>query len=374
MRWRAPPSFGVLAVAGIAAVSWQTPMVHAQGSPQVDQEVIPNGEQEAIAKVVSLIEAGASASAKAGQRPVLRDAHAKGHGCVRAEFTVEPNLPADLAKGVFSEGRSFPAWIRFSNGNGTPHDDHAGDGRGMAIKLVGVPGPKILDDEADAVTQDFVMINFPVFFIRNALEYVPFTERSLQGKSADYYAMHPDEKAITDAITSKSVDEVFEQRYFSMTPYRLGDRYIKFSARPVTCTGRAPLVERTGAPPANNPDYLRDGMISWLAEKDACFRFAVPSQSDATMPVEDPTVLWDEARSPFVDVASIRIPRQRFDSPAQQEYCENLSFTPWHSRPEHRPVGGINRMRKAVYSAISRLRHTLNKAPRVEPEAMQSFD
>ena len=84
-------------------------------------------------------------------------------------------------------------------------------------------------------------------------------------------------------------------------------------------------------------------------------------------------MLWDEARSPPIEVATIRIPRQTFDSPAQQAYCENLSFTPWHSLPEHRPLGGINRVRKAVYLAVSTLRHRLNQAPRVEPTGMERF-
>ena len=83
-------------------------------------------------------------------------------------------------------------------------------------------------------------------------------------------------------------------------------------------------------------------------------------------------MLWDEARSPPIEVAMIRIPRQRSDGAAQQAFCENLSFTPWHSLPEHRPIGGINRVRKAVYLAVSTLRHRLNQAPRVEPTAVEA--
>ena len=66
-------------------------------------------------------------------------------------------------------------------------------------------------------------------------------------------------------------------------------------------------------------------------------------------------------------VASITIPAQSFDSPEQDAFCENLSFTPWHCIDAHRPLGGINRVRRVVYEAISRLRHDLNAAPRREP-------
>jgi hypothetical protein len=82
------------------------------------------------------------------------------------------------------------------------------------------------------------------------------------------------------------------------------------------------------------------------------------------MPVEDPTIPWD---APYQKVATIRIPPQTFDTPEQLAFCENLSFTPWHALPEHRPLGGINRARKAVYAAVSAQRHELNGVPEREP-------
>ena len=47
--------------------------------------------------------------------------------------------------------------------------------------------------------------------------------------------------------------------------------------------------------------------------------------------------------------------------------CENLSFTPWHTLLEHRPIGGIQRARKEIYQTISKVRHELNQQPRKEP-------
>jgi len=337
------------------------------------QETVPSTEAADIATIVSTIEGAVNGAYALGVRPAMRDAHAKGHGCVKARFTAHRDIPRSMKVGVFAKPHAYEAWIRFSNGAGTPHDDHAGDGRGMAIKLTGVPGKKLLADEIDMQTQDFVMINYPVFFIRNVADYVPFTALSLQGKSDQFLAAHPHEKAIVNAISGQPVGAMFEQRYFSMSPYLLGGRYIKFSARPVDCKTSAPLSRPATAAPTD-PNYLRDGMIAWLREKDACFKFGVQLQTDpATQPVEDPTVLWDEAKAPFVDVATVHIPRQAFDSDAQQNFCENLSFTPWHALPEHRPVGGINRLRKAVYEAISQLRHRLNHAARAEPTGNETF-
>ena len=105
---------------------------------------------------------------------VPRGQHMKGHGCLRAEFTVLPDLPEVLRHGVFARPQTFDACIRFSNGKG--QDDRQPDAHGMAIKLLGVPGEKLLEDEKDATTQDFVLFDNPVFFIKNVADYVPFME------------------------------------------------------------------------------------------------------------------------------------------------------------------------------------------------------
>jgi len=340
-----------------------------------NQEVIPRTEARDTRAIVKIIEASVNQAYQSGTRPAMRDAHAKGHGCVKATFSVDPNLPAALRQGVFARPRTYKAWIRFSNGNGTPQPDETGDGRGMAIKLVGVPGNKVLANERNARTQDFVMINYPVFFVRNVADYASLEALLQKGKADEFFAAHPQSKAVVDAVTAKRVDNMLEERYFSMSAYRLGDQYIKFSARPIGCGSGAPLTEANKLAPRDNSHYLRDRMATWLAHKDACFVFAVQPQTDpATQPVEDPTVVWDETMAPLIDVASIRIPQQKFDSTAQQTFCENLSFTPWHSLPADRPVGGINRLRKSVYEAISNLRHRLNHAPRAEPTGNETFE
>jgi hypothetical protein len=167
-------------------------------------------------------------------------------------------------------------------------------------------------------------------------------------------------------LSLKSVVDPLSIRYWSMTPYRLGPetQAIKFSARP--CAG-SPKASRY-AFPKSDPDRLRDAMRAHLKAEGVCFDFMVqPQRNPKRMPIEDPSVRWSEHRSPFVPVARLEIPAQSFDSAEQQAFCENLSFTPWHSLPEHRPLGGINRVRLAVYQEISKLRHRLNGTERHEP-------
>jgi len=48
-------------------------------------------------------------------------------------------------------------------------------------------------------------------------------------------------------------------------------------------------------------------------------------------------------------VARITIPPQDISWPKRQELCETLFYTPWHWLIEHRPLGGINRVRRKVY-------------------------
>jgi hypothetical protein len=328
------------------------------------QERIPDGESAAIATIVGGIAGIQKAEHKPGTT-ALRDAHAKAHGCVKARFKVAGDLPPELAVGLFAEPRSYDAWIRFSNSDRHPQPDLKKDGRGMAVKLLGVPGDKLLDDERDATTHDFVMINHPVFFVRDAADYIDFVDGQKRGSDTYFFfGLRPPwkwrlhELLNGTRITGHPVRSPFEERYFSMVPYALGDRAVKFSARP--CADASTPV------PASGDDALRTMMVDKLAREPVCFDFQVQLQGDPhDMPVEDPTIEWSEAASPFRTVARIEIPAQDFTG--NDELCQNLSFTPWHALPAHRPLGGINRVRKAAYTAISRWRHDENHVERKEP-------
>lgn len=329
-------------------------------------------EEEAIRRIKELTEAQIQNAYRSGLRPAQRDAHAKQHGCVRADFTVLASLPSAMRQGVFAEAHTFHAWIRFSNAVGT--DDQAGLARGMAIKLLGVPGRKILPDQADATTQDFLLVNYPVFNVRTAADYVDFLTKSDAGQLPLFFRAHPESERITAAIAAQPVGNPLLQRYYSMTPYALGSSKVKYSAKPVSCTTGETLHDEGGGVRSSEPDYLRAAMRARLADGASCFSFMVQRQTDpAKMPIDDSTVLWSEELAPFVTVASITIPPQRFDSPEQQAFCENLSYTPWHALPVHQPLGTINRIRRVVYDATSSLRHRLNGVPRREPSGDEHF-
>ena len=103
----------------------------------------------------------------------LRDAHPKAHGCVRAEFKINETLPQNMAYGVFIPGKTYPAWIRFSNGSSNAKQaDIKKDARSMAIKILAAPQKNLLDEPA--ATQDFIMINHPIFFVNDPARYLSF--------------------------------------------------------------------------------------------------------------------------------------------------------------------------------------------------------
>lgn len=373
-------SIGVVSLVGLVAAGCASKALLGDSSDDELRDAVPVEEPELMMKSADMVEAQirmAYGAEPASSRVARRDAHTKHHGCVRADLRVHDDVPAAMKHGVFREpGKSFPTWIRMSNGGGGIKDDHDGDARGMAIKVVGVAGDKLLDGAArSAETQDFLMVNHPVFFIRNAKEYVEFqTVLAETGSPARFFApglnpmeYHVRAGLIATAMLTSKIDSPLTARYFSQSPYKLGPNVAKVSAVPCDNAPTAPPDSRT-------KNYLRDAMKRTLDTEDACFVLRVQLRTDEdAMPIEDPTVEWSESSSPYVPVATITIPKQAFDSAEQNRYCENLSFTPWHGLPDHEPLGGINRLRRVVYERSSRVRHELNVSRASEPTAPASM-
>ncbi|MDP3846089.1 MAG: catalase family protein [Pseudomonas sp.] len=298
---------------------------------------------------------------------VLRDAHAKAHGCVKAQVTVASELPSNLRHGVFSQpGQTWQAWMRLSNGNAYPQFDRVRDARGMALKLLQVPGDKLL--AGAAAEQDLVMFNHPSFFVRDVAEYRQNFAAQADGKKVLAFFPSWDPRSweirhllIALQTLSPAPETPLATTYNSIAPFKLGPNASKYRVIP------SPQNCPNYALPAQNqdlPNFLRNALYQQLSvdRVDACFALQVQLQDPAQyMPIEDTSVEWDEALSPFITVANIRVPAQDFDSREQNLFCDNLSFNPWQALPEHRPLGGINRLRKSVYEAVSVYRHARNQ-------------
>ncbi|WP_435608090.1 catalase family protein [Pseudomonas knackmussii] len=335
--------------------------------PVSAQEEIPPGEAEQTQAIIE--DAIRVVEQHRENTRVLRDAHAKAHGCVKAEVTVDPHIPADLQKGVFAQpGKEWNAWVRFSNGNAYPQQDSEKDARGMAIKLYNVPGTKLMPGKGHDAEQDFVMFNHPNFFVSDVAEYRQNFNAQANGHKelAFFPSWNPMTWQVRHLLIAMQTlatapDSPMQATYFGIAPYKLGEQNnIKFRVIPSTkaCPGyQLPKLNE------KLPNFLRTAMYQQLSidRVPACFELQVQKQdANKYMPIEDVSVKWSEKDSPFQTVALVSIPPQDFDSREQNVMCDNLSFNPWHALPEHRPIGGINRLRKAVYEAVSVYRHERN--------------
>lgn len=312
-----------------------------------------------------------------------RQQHPKSHGCVKAEFIIG-EVPEYLRHGIFRQPGSYPTWIRFSNGSTNVQPDAKGDARGMAIKLMGVEGEKILESEKHAETQDFILINHPVLFLKDAQDALEFSQAvRLVSKMPPlpllkllaflfmYMKSHPKQADILKSIRKKSVVDLFQERYWSTTPYKLGPHTIKFATQPHLGDHPQSVPPQ---PTQQSENFLREAMVDHLRVQDVYFDFLVQLQTDAAkMPIEDATTRWSEADSPFIKVATLKIPQQEFDTIERRKLDENLSYNPWHSLPEHQPLGSVNRARRSVYEAISKVRHEWNQQPTNEPTAAEFY-
>jgi len=160
---------------------------------------------------------------------------------------------------------------------------------------------------------------------------------------------------------------MLENRYFSMTPFKLGPHAVKFSVQSRgTPTGEIPST------PSDN--YLRDDMKARLGAAPVTMDFMIQRRTHPNkMPIENAAAYWSEKCSPYERIATIEIQQQVFDSEEQMSFAENISFNPWQSLMAHAPLGGLNRLRLEVYKAVSKLRHERNGEPVPQPTGDETF-
>ena len=297
-----------------------------------------------------------------------RALHFKGQLGVEAEFEVLPDLPEPARVALFARPAKYRAYVRFSNGAGARQSDRKGDVRGVAIKLVGVAGKKVIPGLASAVTQDFLLIRTPVTPFRNADEFVPVLVGAVSpplgilraGLAVGFGRLF---QILRETLRGFSVPTVSlaTTRYFSAAPIRFGDYAVHYALTP---QARADATAKAGV----SADYLADELAARLRAAPVVYDFQVQFFVDeAKTPIEDASVEWKEADAPFVTVARLTLPKQDVASASGRKLAEQLdgfSFDPWHAVEELRPLGNIMRARNVAY----RVSTTERKAA-VEPES-----
>jgi hypothetical protein len=329
------------------------------------------GEEQLIADIVADMSAYLRTHYAPGHAE--RGGNTKTHGVVRGQLVVHDGLAKHLRHGLFESPGRYPAWVRFGGpGPALPPDIEDVGVLSIGVKVMGVPGSKLLADER--FTQDFSGISTPVFTTPDLRENARLQAAIGRGLPL-FYFIGPHGHlldALMQGLWSRTQTSPLETPYWSCVPYLLGDgQAMQYGFRPAAAT-RSRIPGLPGRPSGN---YLREAMAQALTARPVDFDMLLQLQTDPrTMPIEHASVRWSPADSPPVRVATLELPRQRFDSAGQLAFASRLSINPWHSLPAHRPLGNQNRGRLQIYQALSRLRQQMNGTPHVEPDGSEQFD
>ncbi len=290
-------------------------------------------------------------------RPVGRALHTKAHACLEARLEVRADVPPELRVSLFGEASTKRAYVRLSNGIGRRQKDGAPDVRGFAVKVLDVPGPKVLPGLERCTTQDFLLIHTPTVPFRDAGEFVTFLKCEAGGPLAllprlvGALGFGRALGLVKKLATGPQPRSLPETTFYSVAPTKLGPFAAKFSL--------APTAGQQGTP-SKGHDGHRDDLLATLRARDLSWSLRAQLFVDeATTPIEDATVVWDAARAPWIDLATLTLPRTDLTTPeaaATAERIEALSFDPWHCTEDLRPLGEVMRARRYAYktSAIAR--------------------
>ena len=347
-------------------------------------ETIPDGEIDAIEGLGEQVKA-IQDKTLADYGTAIRGIHAKGHAIVSGTIEVLPNLPPELAQGLFATAGTYEALLRFSTLPGDILDDAVSVPRGLGLKILGVTGKRLPGSEDDE-TQDFVLVNGPAFasatpatFLANLKLLAASTDRGEGFKKAFSVTMQTLDAALEAVgIASPTVQTLggapqthpAGETYYSQVPIRYGDYIAKVSVAPVSLN----LIELTGSKvdTSGRPDALREDMRETLIEQDGVWELCVQLCTDLeAMPVEDASAVWDEKASPYRTVARLTVPAQLGWEVGVSNAKENgTAFSPWHGLAAFRPLGGINRSRRPVYEQSVAYRGSHNGCPIHEPRML----
>lgn len=327
-----------------------------------------------------------------GKPHAIRDAHAKSCGILHGTLTVKEDLDPHLRQGMFAEpGKTYPLIARISTTSGAIRSDQARGVRGLGIKVLGVVGEskKRVSDKFPEANQDFVFVTEPVFPFRDVEHYATAGMRT-----ARLLARTPDRGMIAVNTLLRGVRRIVErtghhlpstvrvfadpnrhvlgQTFYTAAPIRFGEYVAKLRIAP---SSRSVIDLIPDEISRSGENALTDAVVAFFASNSAEYEVSAQLCTDTSeMPIEDAKVEWPEAKSRYVPVATISYPQQTAYSKALQNFGDDvLTFNSWRAIEEHRPLGGINRLKLKVYEASSDFRHRTNEVDRVEPVDLSEF-
>ena len=254
-----------------------------------------------------------------------------------------------MRRGIFAEPANVSG-LRYLGpraASWTPDIDDVGF-MSMAIMLMGVAGPKLLDDVTftqDRFGTSALDVRHPQHEVQRPAPALELPERAvvlLLQLSADALSRLVHEPAVDPDADQPAGETSTSAR----VPYLLGEGQAMQYSFWSRLKSRSQIPNLPGRPPDN---YLRDAMIATLSRQDVEFDICLQVQTDPfLMPIENAAVMWPPKVSPRVPAAVLRIPQQTFASPEQIAFARVLTYNPWHSIPEHRPLGNVSRGAQAA--------------------------
>jgi hypothetical protein len=277
--------------------------------------------------------------------------------------------------------------VRFSTSPGDLRSDQVPVQRGLAIKVIGVNGPRAIDD--GATRQDFLLVNHLTLPFGTIGEYAALQKLlERQPRQGDLRQRvtrlgariaawvlarlgRPRPPVLELLATANHL--ILGETFHSMAALRYGDHVAKISAAPLSADVRAligrPVDTRAG------DSALRDLVTNFFTRHSAEYELRAQLRVDVDrMPIEYASVLWPEELSPHHRVAVLHLPAQDPYSDARRRYADDvLSFSPCHTLEAHRPLGSIMRSRRVAYPRSSGFRHTVNGVQEREPSSLDEL-
>lgn len=321
----------------------------ASPSTQWQERIAADETERHAAYARDFAQIQARKSAKFGKGRTL---HRKQLLGLEGSFAVLADLPGHARHGLFAAPRSYPAWVRLSNGGTDVQADRKPDIRGFAIKirsLGDLGGPGALGS-GPTDCQDFLLINHPAFAFAGADEFVGLVKNLSKGPGALLGYLVSRYGFLGALGMMKRFAQTFNKPFsgFATAPF--------YSAAPIACgpyAARVRLLPAGGeARPGAEADWAQD-FLARLARGPLQFRLQLQFFVDeARTPIEDASVDWPEDVAPYVTVGVLTLPPQdalAADGQARAAAIEAAAFDPWAALMAHRPLGEVMRARKAVY-------------------------
>ena len=309
----------------------------------------PAQEQLEFTKLAKdILKVQANQRKRGGAKSIARAFHAKPILATHeAELRFLPAFPAQFRTGFAQPSASYPATVRISNAAGMEQSDQERDLRGLALRF------KVSGEQS----HDLLMTNFPVPHARDAQQFIAFalamSQSKLIGIPKLIAAVGPLEavRMLRNVIegSGRNVSSVALESYWSRGALLWG------TAGPVRYFVRPALSAASASAQYGGPDYLSNEIADRLLQSAVTFELCLqPYVDERRTPIENAAKEWQEKDTSPVPVAHLVLKQQNIFSVEAMDAgreIESMAFNPWNTTDAFRPLGNLNRARKAVYEA-----------------------